>query len=84
MMNIFDFIPPHLRTSQDSQHSAKDPINPPIQTASNLTFYPQQDELLVPSHIARPEQYKLMLQEWEQACYSEWVEMEQDICLFTA
>lgn len=84
MMNIFDFIPPHLRASQDSQNSASETVNPSIQISANSTFAPQQDELLVPAQMTRPEQYKLMLQEWEHACYSEWVEMEQDICLFTA
>jgi hypothetical protein len=80
IMNIFDFIPSHLRAPGDSKNAVMEPID----TISGASPHSQQIESLAPSHLTRPDQYKLMLQEWEQACYSEWVEMEQDICLFSA
>lgn len=81
MMNIFDFVPSHLWANQDRNRTEVDAKNAAsMSTHSSLSKMPESFML---SSVTKLEQYTLMLQEWEQTCYSEWVEMEQDISLFS-
>jgi hypothetical protein len=76
-MNIFDFIPNHLRTNLTSDRSPAAPSNSAF--CPSTTSHPQDNAEFGDATAA-----DTVLQEWEQTCYSAWVEMEEDIYCFSA
>lgn len=77
-MNIFDFIPKHLRDNLMAEQGSVSSIG--SLTATNQTTSRAFTSDLGQSTEALAPETTTILHEWEQTCYSAWVEMEQDIC----
>jgi len=74
IMNIFDFIPQHLRANLISDQGLADSLNVTVHLSSRAGDRDQ----INPSE-ANALDANAILHEWEQTCYLAWVEMEQDI-----